>query len=151
MIAPAPRKPTPVTICAAMRVGSKTIPSLLEKCQSVQPYADTSVNSAEPSETSRWVRNPASRSRSSRSTPINPPSSAASASRRSDSSQLRVGSWLDASCSNSFLLDHSQLFDPGGRKFKQVVEASSAERRLLRGGLYLDERTVAGHDHVHVD
>jgi hypothetical protein len=37
MIAPAPRKPTPVTICAAMRVGSNTIPSLLEKCQSVQP------------------------------------------------------------------------------------------------------------------
>ena len=36
MIAPAPRKPIPVTICAAIRVGSKTRPRGVEKLQSVQ-------------------------------------------------------------------------------------------------------------------
>ena len=33
MIAPAPRKPMPVTICAAIRVGSKTIPSRWEEAR----------------------------------------------------------------------------------------------------------------------
>jgi hypothetical protein len=36
MIAPAPRKPIPVTIWAAMRVGSKTIPLRCENVQSDQ-------------------------------------------------------------------------------------------------------------------
>ena len=36
MIAPAPRKPIPVTTWAAMRVGSNVRPSLPENCQSVQ-------------------------------------------------------------------------------------------------------------------
>ena len=36
MIAPAPRKPIPVTIWAAMRVGSKTTPERVEKPKSVQ-------------------------------------------------------------------------------------------------------------------
>ena len=35
MIAPAPRKPIPVTICAAIRVGSKTTPDAVENVQSV--------------------------------------------------------------------------------------------------------------------
>ena len=33
MIAPAPRKPMPVTICAAIRVGSYVTP---ERCENVQ-------------------------------------------------------------------------------------------------------------------
>ena len=36
MIAPAPRKPIPVTIWAAIRVGSKTTPEAVENVQSVQ-------------------------------------------------------------------------------------------------------------------
>jgi hypothetical protein len=36
MIAPAPMKPIPVTICAAIRVGSKTRPFGVEKRQSDQ-------------------------------------------------------------------------------------------------------------------
>jgi hypothetical protein len=91
MIAPAPRKPIPVTICAAIRVGSKTIPDSVENCQSVHPYAETSVKTQAPSETIRWVRKPASWSRSSRSKPIAPPSSAAASSRRSASVVERSG------------------------------------------------------------
>ena len=37
MIAPAPRKPMPVTICAAIRVGSKTTPEGVENPKSPQP------------------------------------------------------------------------------------------------------------------
>jgi hypothetical protein len=91
MIAPAPRKPIPVTIWAAMRVGSARTTLCPEVRKAWKPYAETIVNSAEPSDTSRCVRNPASRSRSSRSTPIAAPSAAASASRNKASSQLSVG------------------------------------------------------------
>src|SRR5438270_7041154 len=38
MIAPAPRKPIPLTICAAMRVGSMRVPVAVKK--SSNPYAD---------------------------------------------------------------------------------------------------------------
>ena len=38
MIAPAPRKPIPVTICAAMRVGSTGEPA---DTKSSNPYAET--------------------------------------------------------------------------------------------------------------
>jgi hypothetical protein len=91
MIAPAPRKPIPVTICAATRDGSArtTLPPWARK--SWNPYAKVIVNSAEPTETSMWVRRPASRSRNSRSIPIRPPKTAASTSRRRASSQLREG------------------------------------------------------------
>src|SRR5947208_2730539 len=150
MIAPAPRKPMPVTSWAAIRVGSARTTFAPESRKAWKPYAPTIVNKAEPSETSRCVRRPASRSRSSRSTPISPPSSAASASRRSDSSQLRVGSWLDASCSNGFLLNQGQVFDPSRCQLEQFIQACTAERGLLRGGLHLDERAVARHDDVHV-
>jgi len=36
MIAPAPRNPIPVTICAAILVGSNTTPLAVENVQSVQ-------------------------------------------------------------------------------------------------------------------
>src|SRR5438552_4927609 len=150
MIAPAPRKPMPVTICAAIRVGSARTTLAPESRKEWNPYAPTIVKRADPTETSKCVRRPASRSRISRSKPISPPSSAASASRRSDSSQLRVGSALDASCSNGFLLSNSQLFDSCSRELEQLVEPRARERRLLSRGLHLDERAVARHDDVHV-
>src|SRR5438094_2965167 len=96
------------------------------------------VKSAEPSATSRCVRSPASRSRSSRSTPIKPPSTAASASRSSDSSQFSVGR-LDASCSNGFLLHCGEFLYPDRREFEQLVEPRAAERGPLGRRLYLDE------------
>jgi hypothetical protein len=37
MIAPAPRKPMPVTICAAIRVGSNVTPDLAENVKSLHP------------------------------------------------------------------------------------------------------------------
>src|ERR671924_224197 len=150
MIAPAPRKPIPVTICAAIRVGSARTTAAPEARKAWNPYAETIVKRADPSATSRCVRRPASRSRSSRSTPIRPPSMAASASRRSDSSQLSVGRLLDASCSNGFFLGRGDLVDASGGKLQQLVQMRAAERRALRRRLYLDERTLAGHHHVHV-
>src|SRR5712691_3117101 len=108
------------------------------------------VKSAEPSATSRCVRNPASRSRSSRSTPIKPPSTAASASRSRDSSQFSVGRWLDASCSNGFLLCSGQLLDADSGELEQLVEPGAAERRSLGRGLDFDKGTLTCHDHVHV-
>src|SRR2546426_5024416 len=150
MIAPAPRKPMPVTICAAMRVGSARTTFALVSRNAWKPYAPTIVKSAEPRATSRCVRSPASRSRSSRSTPISPPSTAASASRSSDSSQFSVGSALDASCSNGLLLYGSELVDPGRSELEQLVETLTRERRPLRRRLYLHECTVTGHDDVHV-
>src|SRR6266540_7497783 len=150
MIAPAPRKPIPVTICAAILVGSMRTTFAPEFRKSWNPYAPTIVNSAEPSATSRWVRRPASRSRSSRSTPIRPPSSAASASRSTDSSQFRVGRLLDASCNNCFFLGGGQLFDTARGELEQVVQPRAAERRPFGGRLHLDEGALAGHHDVHV-
>src|SRR3954451_8990188 len=142
MIAPAPRKPIPVTICAATRVGSTFAES--------NPYAPAIVNSAAPTATRRCVRSPASRSRNSRSSPTEPPRTPASAIRSRASSQLRL-SELDASCCNGFVLCGDELFDAAGRELEQLVEARARERRPLRGRLHLDERGVAGHDDVHVD
>src|SRR3954470_16636680 len=151
MIAPAPRKPIPVTICAAMRVGSARTTDCPDERNEWKPYAPTIVNSADPSATSRCVRRPASRSRSSRSTPMMPPRAAASARRRSASSQLSEGRLLAASSSNGLVLCGGELFDPERGELEQLVEARPRERRLLRRGLNLNERTVTGHDDVHVD
>src|ERR671936_3020522 len=149
MIAPAPMKPIPVTICAAIRVGSArtTFPPFVRN--SWKPYAETIVNNAEPSETSRCVRKPASRSRSSRSMPTAPPSAAASASRSSASSQFRTGR-LDASNRNGVLLRRGDLLDAERRELEQLVQLFPRERRSLCGRLHLDERAVARDDDVHI-
>src|SRR5215218_4531845 len=147
MIAPAPRKPTPVTICAAMRVGSKTIPSALEKCQSVQAYAETSVKSAAPSETSRCVRRPASRSRSSRSTPIAAPRPAARPSRSASSASERSG----MHGLGGRPLRRRDLVDALRAERKHLVQVLSRERLALRRRLNLDQPSAAGHDDVEVD
>src|SRR5688572_235318 len=142
MIAPAPRKPIPVTICAAIRVGSKTIPSRWEKLQSDHAYAETRKKSAEPSETSRCVRSPASRSRSSRSRPIAPPSPAATKSLIATSSHESSGKGV--------LLCPRDLCDPSRREVEQLVELLAGERQAFGGRLHLDELAVARHHDVHV-
>src|SRR5688572_20702731 len=142
MMAPAPRKPIPVTICAAMRVGSNMIPSRWEKLQSVHAYAETRKKSAEPSETSRCVRSPASRSRSSRSRPIAPPSAAATNS-------LTATSIHDSS-GKGVLLCPRDLRDAARREIEQLVELLAGERRALGGRLHLDEPAVPRHHDVHV-
>src|SRR5436190_7664756 len=149
MIAPAPRKPIPVTICAAIRVGSARTTLWPEVRNSWNPYADTIVNSAEPTDTSMCVRNHASRSRISRSTPIAPPSTAASTSRRSASVQSSVG-MLCAKSSNGLFLRGAELLDPSGSELEQLVELLACERRPLRRRLHLDQLGGIRHHDVHV-
>src|SRR5215510_2580748 len=80
-IAPAPRKPMPVTTCAATRSGEPAAaPNSTERIE----------NSADPSAMSMFVLSPAGLWRYSRSSPIAPPSAAASAS-RSMASEKGVG------------------------------------------------------------
>src|SRR5437868_9032462 len=150
MIAPAPRKPMPVTICAAIRVGSaRTIEPPFVR-NSWKPNAETIVNSAEPSETSRWVRIPASRSRNSRSKPTAAPSPPATARRASASQPESAGMSLTRN-GNGLLLEALQILDPGRREIEQLVEPLALERHLLGGRLHLDEPAVARHDDVDVD
>src|SRR5919199_1890663 len=147
MIAPAPRKPMPVTICAAIRDGSARTTLAPDARNSWNPYAETIVNSAEPSETSRCVRSPASRSRSSRSSPIAAPSAAASASRSRTSHQSSVGRLR----TERVLLGVADPGDPGLREVEHRVEPGAAEDGPLGRRLHLDELFVVGHDDVHVD
>src|SRR5712691_1798740 len=150
MIAPAPRKPIPVTICAAIRVGSARTTLWPDVRNAWKPYADTIVNSADPTDTSMCVRSPAWRSRSSRSMPIAPPSTAASTRRSRASSQFRDGMSC-AYSSNGFFLQRHDLLDPDGGQLEQFVQARARERSAFRGRLNLDECAVAGHNDVHVD
>ena len=66
-MSPAPRNPTPVTICAATREGSRT--TRRGSSTSVNPYLLISMNSAAPTPTRVWVRSPAFFCRISRSRP----------------------------------------------------------------------------------
>src|SRR5436305_9363563 len=152
MIAPAPRKPIPVTICAAMRVGSvRTSRALLPFSTSRKPYAETIVKRAEPIETSMCVRSPASRSRSSRSTPITPPSTAARPILRRSSQYGSSGSVLAARSIGCLALVEGDLLDATRGQLEQRVELGARERLPLGGRLHLDEAPVAGHRDVHVD
>src|SRR5919201_3118713 len=151
MIAPAPRKPMPVTICAAIRAGSARTTFEPDARNSWNPYAETIVNSAEPTETRRCVLSPASRSRSSRSRPRKPPRAAASATRSNASGQPSVGMLDASSCTNGLELLLGDLLDPAAGELEQIVELLPRERRALRGRLHLHEPSVAGDDDVHVD
>src|SRR5689334_1673023 len=148
MIAPAPRKPIPLTICAAMRVGS-TLPS-----KPLKPYAETSVKSAAPTETTRCVRSPAWRSRSSRSRPIAPPSAAATNRRSSTSGQpmwaAAPRTRLGKLTRDGLRLQRCDLPDACSCETKELVERLARERVALGGRLHLDESPVAGHHDVHV-
>src|SRR4051794_6277836 len=147
MIAPAPRKPIPVTIWAAMRVGSTRTPKF------AKPYAETSVNNADPSETTRCVRSPACRSRSSRSSPIAPPRAAATNRRSSTSGQPIVCvtmSPLRELTRDRLCLQGRDLADPSRGELEQLVERLAGEWVALGRRLHLDEAPVSGHHDVHV-
>src|SRR5436189_1859506 len=155
MIAPAPRKPIPLTICAAIRVGSIRAYAWPAATKSLKPYAETSVKSAEPRQTTRCVRSPAPRSRSSRSMPIAPPSTAATDSRSRTCGQVRSGTAATArrlgECNGDRLgLQLADLGDAGLGEGEQLVEALAREGLALGGRLDLDEAAVAGHHDVHV-
>src|SRR5579884_546570 len=155
MMAPAPRKPMPLTTCAATREGSSLTRTWGPLCDrmSLKPNAETSVKSAAPTETTRWVRRPACRSRSSRSRPIAPPSAAATNSRRSTSGQPMVctaASALRELTRDRLRLERSDLRDARSRQSEQLVERLAGERVALGGRLHLDEAPVAGHHDVHV-
>src|SRR4051794_37531554 len=150
MIAPAPRKPIPLTTWAAIRVGSVRTSAPLETKKSRNPYAPASVNRHAPSETSRCVRSPASRSRSSRSRPTAAPSTPASVSRSSNSVQVRLGT-LAARSSDRLLLGARDPLDPAGCEVEQRRQLVARERLALGRRLHLDQSVVAGHDDVEVD
>ena len=69
-ITPAPRNPTPLTTCAAIREASASYPSK-------KPYLETTIIRAAPSATMAWVRIPADLFRFLRSFPIKRPRKAA--------------------------------------------------------------------------
>src|SRR5579872_3585631 len=149
MIAPAPRKPMPLTICAAMRVGSTT----MRPCSTTSrnPYAETSVKSAAPTHTTRCVRNPAWRSRSSRSSPTAPPRPAATERRSVTLPHERAGMVALRTWSiDGLLLESRDALDAAFCEREQLVEPLSRERILLGRRLDFDEPPVAGHDDVHV-
>src|SRR6187399_2486149 len=122
------------------------MPDSREKVQSVHAYAETSVKTQAPSATRRCVRNPASWSRSSRSSPIPPPRTAASSSRSSASPVERSGTF---GCDRVRLRGRDRL-DPARGEVEKLVEQIARERVALGRRLHLDEPAVAGHDDVHV-
>jgi len=81
-IVPAPRKPTPVTICAARRAGSAVRVGALAAIVS-----DRSVMIVAPRQMRMFVRSPAGFPESSRSSPISPPSRVARRSLKNRSSR----------------------------------------------------------------
>src|SRR3954471_238902 len=151
MIEPAPRKPIPVTICAATRDGSARTMLPPPARNSWNPYADTIVKRAEPSDTSRCVRMPASRSRISRSKPIAAPRPHANASRTRAFQPESDGTVLRTRCIDGLLLRAAELVDPGRGEVEQLVEPGTGERHALGRRLHLHEPPVARHHHVHVD
>src|SRR5579884_4259069 len=116
-----------------------------------KPYAETRVKSAAPTHTTRCVRSPAWRSRSSRSNPIAPPSTAATTSRSSTCGQLSCGTRAlrKVACKGIGLFLSDQP-DPSLRQRQQLVQALPRERILLGRRLHLDQPAVAGHHDVHV-
>ena len=106
------------------------------------------MNSAEPSETSRCVRRPASRSRSSRSRPIAPPSAAAT-SEPDDARQSSVGTRAQRTARPP--APRAISLDPPAARSSSSSSSSRVNGAPLRGRLHLDEPAVAGHDDVHVD
>src|SRR6476661_6164409 len=99
------------------------------------------VKRAEPIDTSRCVRMPASRSRSSRSKPTAAPSAPAIERRNSASQLLSVGISLTRSC-NGLLLEALQVLDAGRGQVEQLVEPRPVERDLLCRRLHFDEPAV---------
>ncbi len=76
-ITPAPRKPMPVMMPWAMRVGSTRATSALDAMNQRSWYRVTSISRLDARQTSVWVRKPAGRPWKLRSRPIKPPASTA--------------------------------------------------------------------------
>src|SRR3954468_10791339 len=113
-----------------MRVGSvRTMLSPLVR-NSWNPYAETIVNNAEPSDTSRCVRMPASRSRISRSKPIAAPSAHAIVNRSSASQLPSDGMVLITKRIDRLLLQRGELVDPARGEVEQLVQPLARERHL---------------------
>ena len=85
------------------------------------------------------VRSPASRSRSSRSSPIAPPSAAASTMRRTTSAQERSARHR----LHSPLLSLADVLDACGRQIEELVELVAGVALALRSRLHLDQPPVA--------
>src|SRR6185503_16788085 len=68
-IVPAPRKPIPVTTCAAIRPGSLGLSNAI----TMATFVDSHMNSIDPRQIRMLVRKPAGLSLISRSTPMSPP------------------------------------------------------------------------------
>ena len=93
------------------------------------------------------MRRPASRSRSSRSRPIDPAEHAGETHAQGD---FEPGEVRQRDESDSRPLRLENLVDPGGRQIEQLVQAFAAERVGLRRCLHLDQAPVPGHHDVHV-
>src|SRR2546423_5627324 len=146
MIAPAPRKPIPVTICAAIRVGSARTTLCPEARNAWKPYGEGIVKRADPSETRGGARTPAPGRGSPRRRPTAARGAAGGASRSRTSHQSSVGTL----CTERALLGVADPRDAGLREVEHLVERGPRERRPLRRRLHLDEVTFAGDDDVHV-
>src|SRR6266567_235297 len=108
------------------------------------------VKSADPNETSKCVRRPASRSRSSRSNPRTAPRAAASASRPSTSGQESDGILEASGSTGSLLLGRRDPLDSHRRQLEQLIQALARERLSLGGRqrLAVDYADGNGRDRV---
>ena len=152
MIAPAPRKPMPVTICAAMRVGSArtTSPPLVEELVEAVGGDEREERRAERDEQVRADARPRGRAARARSRPRRRARRDQPEPQQRRPSRRASGSLIARSC-NRLLLEALQVLDPGCGEVEQLVEPRAVERHLLGGRLHLDEAPVAGHHDVHVD
>ena len=148
MIAPAPMKPMPVTICAAMRVGSNVTPLACEKAKSPHAYAETSVNSAAP-DGDEHVRPEARFPLAQLALDAD---DAAERGRRGEPHEDLPGREVrHARPATGAILLGANPLDPTRCELEQLVELLPRERRPLGGRLDVDVRAVAGHDDVEVD
>src|SRR4051794_41886628 len=90
---------------------------------------------------------PASRSRTSRSTPTAAPRPAATTSRRSASHPPSAGTLLARSI-DRFLLHGRELLDSLGGEIEQIVEAVAVERHAPGGRLHPHEPSAPPHHDV---
>src|SRR5262245_48125657 len=109
------------------------------------------MKAAAPTQTSMCVRRPASCSRSSRSMPIAPARTAATASRRRDSQSAISGASLGATLGLCGLsLRVAEPLDAAGGEVEQLVEQLAGEGVALGRRLDLYQPPVARHHDVHV-
>src|SRR2546426_4354268 len=122
MIAPAPRKPIPVTICAARRPGSAGRPVAITMATCV----DSHMNSIEPRQMRMLVRKPGGLFFISRSTPMRPPQTIA---RSAFGRKSRASGSIEPQDSSTLLtLDRS----PRSRRYNYILFQGDAMNGALR-------------------